>query len=201
MSNDKVISYPLEKEVFQTIAAFINNKVVVAYNSNFDIKMMEAMFERNKSTFKYMDEIDLLPIARVLTNDVRKSNNKLGTIANLYGFESANFHNAYVDVEAELHLFRCFIESANNFIEDSINIKKQVPSVTSIRYYEGYKGNNRIYINTPIGSYYYDIIRKGYDAKEGSHPLNDIDIDSLEKSMLNFAGVKSIDKLVKKYKQ
>ena len=66
------------------------------------------------------------------------------------------------------------------------------PDVTNLKYWKGYKGFARIYINTTDGSFYYDIRKKEWGYKEtddDNRTLSDFDMEHIRRDAFSKLGV------------
>lgn len=213
ISDDMVFDQPTETEMFVEIADFFgSNNVISGYNvAKFDNRFISAMFERNGATFSPLCTVDVLEMARDNIGANEVENFKLGTIAHVYGVdEGLTFHNSMDDVIATQKLLVAFLKQYRDtydedegFANGNIAIssdKKQVSSVHSIRFWEGYKGFSRLYVVTDIGEFYYDIRKHiwGVNAKNNPYTIDEVDMDSLCQCALKKSNAKDEIEFVQK---
>lgn len=101
-----------ENEVFPTICAFLgDNPIVCGQNTRFDLRFINAMFERNNRVFEFQMMLDTLEMAKDLVDAKEVPNRKLETLAKHFGVSHGlSFHNAMDDVIACSRLLRVFSE-------------------------------------------------------------------------------------------
>lgn len=174
-----------------------------AYNIRFDIGFVKAMFERHgyDASILNVPYLDVLEAARDFApSDIE--NKKLGTIASLYGVDNdISFHCAEDDVEATVRLFNCFlIEYENKAKEEAEALKeksrKKIPKIYSIRYWKGFRGKSRLYINASTGTFFFDIFNGTWGIKEEKDTT---DMEALITLSLAHAGCSDIASF-KRYK-
>ena len=195
ITDDMVFDKQTEKELFPEIADFFGiSNVISGYNvAKFDNRFIANMFKRNGSEFKPYCTVDVLEMARDIVDAKDTENFKLGTMASRYGVdEGLTFHNSMDDVIATKDLLVVFLqEYRDTYDEDEglLNVeptpeegKKQVTSVHSIRFWEGYKGFSRLYIGTNLGEFYYDIRKHLWSVNSKSNPytVDEVDMESLK---------------------
>lgn len=195
ITDEILANEPLEEVVFPDIEAFFgDNPFVIGHNVNFDIRMTKALYERQGKTFTYAGAIDTCQMARELLQKEVKSH-KLCDVAEYYGFaEGIEFHNASADVQATADIFECMLLD----VTGSKTLLMQ-PPVYSIGFFEGYRGHQRVYIQTSIGSIYYDSRDKVYGSKEVN--IEEVDMDFVEKQALAKKNAENISDLLKKVKE
>lgn len=195
ITDDMVFDKQTEKELFPEIAEFFGvSNVISGYNvAKFDNRFIANMFKRNGSEFKPYCTVDVLEMARDIVEAKDTENFKLGTMASRYGVdEGLTFHNSMDDVIATKDLLIVFLqEYRDTYDEDEglLNVepapeegKKQVTSVHSIRFWEGYRGFSRLYIGTNLGEFYYDIRKHIWfvNSKNNPYSIDEVDMESLK---------------------
>jgi len=192
ITNEKLSSCPMEEDVFPHIQRFFENSVVSAHNASFDVRFMNALYERNGATFAPSCTIDTLEMARDLVLHTETENYKLGTLAKVYGLdEGIQFHNALDDVTVTALLFQIFMKEYKEEAVNHYSCGNIKPALSSIGFWEGFQGFSRIYVHTDCGSLYYEIRRKTWGSKEID--INMIDMDHLEKIAFEAIGVSNIE--------
>lgn len=106
---------------------------------------------------------------------------KLSYIANLYGLDKDEedtaktiaFHSSINDVVVTGRLLNTFISEYKTQMEEELSkppVEKHRAQVYSIRYWAGYRGFSRVYVNAHLNgdvvSYYYDVRKKIWGGKE-----------------------------------
>ena len=191
ITDDMLIKEEYEEDVFPEIYEFFNDAQCVAgYNVAFDVRFITAMYERQGKTFDPDFIVDVLESARDLVSKKEVENHKLGTIAALYGVDDdLTFHNSMDDVIATSRLMMVFLTEYNNIKSSSV-LNKKVAKVYSLSYYKGYRGFSRIYVNTNLGSFYYDIRNKNWGVgPKNLHKVEEVDMEQLRKDAFKLANV------------
>lgn len=99
---------------------------IVAYNGAYDISLTRIEFERHGIPLDWDSLILLDPLVmdRHL-EPFRKGGRKLGRVAELYGYDLSNAHNATADVEATLHIIGGMLPKFINKIEEKFGAKPE----------------------------------------------------------------------------
>lgn len=209
ITNEFIANQPFEEDVIDEIFAFFGeNPNVAAYNSNFDVRFLYELYNRNGLILKnavfedgkikrLQNEIDVLKLARDLTDKNDTENFRLATIAKLYGFDDGvAFHSAIEDVKVTEKLLEVFVydyTTRHNEAQKEIKEKEHVKLRTvSLWDKYGYK-MERIYINN---EFYYSIYNKEWGAKKGID-IDEYDMEDLRKQVLEKYNVENEDDLVK----
>lgn len=183
---------PSEKEVFPEISAFFGDVYAVsAYNEPFDEGFMKALYGRNGSEFIPAAKCDVLEMSRDLVKKGKTENHKLGTIAHYYGVdEGLTFHNSMDDVIATVRLLKIFKGEYEEIFSGYQEVELVAPSkILSIRFWEGWRGYSRLYVNTDIGTFYFDIRSKVWGVKpDNPYTLDEVDMETLRTLSFKFAG-------------
>lgn len=99
---------------------------VVAYNGSYDATLTRVEFERHGIPLNWEDMILLDPIIMDRFLDpFRKGGRKLGRVAELYGYDLTNAHNATADVEATLHVLRGILPKFVKKVEEKFGKKPE----------------------------------------------------------------------------
>lgn len=185
ITNEMLRNEPNEGEIFCKIRSFFDNgPVLVAYNVDFDLEFLTQMYLRNDAILGERVTIDVLEMARDAL-DIKQYN--LESVANELGLTAdGNYHSAMTDVEIMISAFRLFW---NGYFtgEEKSEMSKQRPTVYRIRFWEGYKGFSRIYVETSAGAVYYDVRRKCWANKDAN--FNSLDLAYVEQKAWKLAGV------------
>lgn len=195
ITDEILANEPLEEVAFPAIEAFFGeNPYVLGHVVDFDIRMTKALYERQGKTFTYAGSIDTCQMARELLRKDIKSH-KLCDVAEYYGFaEGVEFHNANADVQATADIFECMLLDVTKSKTPLIQ-----PAIYSIGFFEGFRGHQRVYIQTSIGSIYYDSRDKIYGSKEVN--IEEVDMDFVEKKALAMKKVGDITELLKNVRE
>ena len=206
ITDDMVYDKPTEKELFPEIAEFFGEyNVISGYNvAKFDNRFIQNLYVRNGSEFKPLYTVDVLEMARDCVSDKDVENFKLGTMASHFGVdEGLTFHNSMDDVIATKELLIVFLcEYRSTYDEDEGLIseepipqegKKQVTSVHSVRFWEGYRGFSRLYIGTNLGEFFYDIRKHLWSVNTKSNPysVDEIDMETLKWCAFKYSNAKN----------
>lgn len=194
ITNEKLSEHPYEEEQFDEISNFFGyNPLVSGHNVGFDIGFMNELYKRNRKEFFYSDALDTLEMSRDILG-TQTPNHKLGTVANFYGLdEGVEFHSAIEDTKVTAQLLQIFhseYSSENSITKATNKIKARV---CKIQYWESFRGMKRIYVETDMGSVFYDIIKKTWGTKDA--PIEKINMDALESDVLRIVGVADLKAL------
>lgn len=197
VTNEKIKKYPTETEVFSKINDFFEEKsVLIGHNVPFDIKFLSAMYERQNSQLNIYDGalylcIDTCQMAReLLKRNVDVENHKLRTVASYYGADAGlTFHNSMDDVIACYRIFRAMYTGTKV-------AGKKCPDINGVDYVFGYKGHDRVYVQTNMGTIYYDTLDKCWESRE--FDVNFIDICDFVKKLYKMCDVENDFELCKK---
>lgn len=184
ITNEQLSAYPYEEDVFEDIKNFFGNPYAISgHNVDFDIRFLNALYERNNTEpITPVFIFDTLEFSRDLV--VGTENHKLGTIAHMYGLdEGVEFHSAIEDVQVTAKLFEIFVKTYFEDEGDSASTDKIKPNIERISYWVGYRGFSRIYVQTDYGSVYYDIRKKVWENKD-MYNFNEVDMQYLEDKCL-----------------
>lgn len=191
---DKTLaSAPIEQDAFQKIEKFLGvAPVVCGQNIAFDIRFIKALYGRNNSEFSPKISLDTLEMARDMELELK--DNKLGTLAAHYGVDyGLTFHNALDDVIACSRLLTVFKKEYEERAEAkkavaSLFTDKQKVTVKALRFWKGFRGHSRIYVQTNCGDFYYDIFKKVWGKGQNNcYELDMIDMESLKSDAFKFA--------------
>lgn len=200
ITNEFLADMDIEEDCFPVIYKFFEDvDCIGAYNIPFDMGFMKALYQRNGKEFVITNTFDVLVFARTLISKSECNSHKLSSIAEYLNVnEDIQFHNAIDDVEATCRVFRKLLDIANTEYMKMLKIDKIHATYINCAFWKGFKGNSRIYINTNIGSIYYDVRSKTYGGKDVE--LNSIYLSELLENVFISENVKDINELVAKYK-
>lgn len=161
ITNERLAGMPTEAQVFDDIQDFFENSVISGYNIDaFDVKFMENLYGRMGAVFSPMGTIDGIKIARDrLDKGVDVENHKLSSIAGFFGIDFTA-HSAIEDTRATAKVVQLLIKE---YIQNELDENKPKengtirPVIKSVKFWAGFKGFSRIYVNTSAGNIYYDI--------------------------------------------
>lgn len=174
---------------------FADVDVIAGYNVNFDVRMVDALYNDFGDSFPEIEALDVLEMARDIVPKSDVNNHKLGTIAAALGLDSdLAFHNAGDDVEATVRLLSYFWHEYQTQPEEEM--EKIVAKINSIGYWAGHQGESRIYVNTNIGSVYFDVKSKTWMPKSGTN-LSAFDMVALEYEALRQTGCADLTEFAK----
>lgn len=195
--------YEFEEDIVDDIYTFMSSSnVVCGHNIKaFDMKFVNNLFTRYGKEVKYSFILDTLDMARDICD--KKESKKLGDICEIYGLNTGfSFHNALDDVRANARVLKFFIEKYKELDaqNDALDItSKKIPVPYLLTYWQGYRGEKRVYINTNLGGFYYDILRKVWEtnSKSNEYEITVFDMDFLRKATLELAKVNDEIELAK----
>ncbi len=186
ITDDFLSDHMPEKYVFPKILAFFgNNPIVMGHNVGFDNRFLEAAYKREGQTISFAAEddphlmciIDTCQMARELLHKPTEiANHKLNTVAAFYGADAGlTFHEAGDDVTACYRIFKAMF----NLSDKAIPMPEV--EITSVGFFLGYRGHNRIYVHTNLGCIFYDGMDKVWDSKEVD--IQTVNVDSIRRQM------------------
>ncbi len=191
-----------EEKVFPKILVFFgNNPIVMGHNVSFDNRFLTAAYNRGGQTISFAAEddpclmciIDTCQMARELLHKPTDiADHKLKTVAEYYGADAGlTFHEAGDDVTACYRIFKAMLDLDGK--ADEIPMPDAV--ITSVGFFLGYRGHNRIYVHTDLGCIFYDGMDKVWDSKEVD--IQTINVDSIRGQMYEYYHVSDDDTLFK----
>lgn len=187
-----------ENEVFPKIALFLGNgPVSCGHNAAFDVRFIKALYGRNGCEFEPPIVLDTLEMARDLSGG-KAGSNKLGALADYYGVSAGlTFHNSMDDVIACSRLLNVFYKEYKEKEEEMIESvteecgipnNKTRAKVYKLSFWQGYRGNSRIYVFTSLGDFFYDIRKKAWDkGKNNVYDIDNVDMEQLKADSLKLA--------------
>lgn len=188
ITNEFLADKSLEAEVYEKICQFFNGASIVGgQNVGFDIRFINAMLARYGVMPMQQKTIDTLYMGRELIAPGTIENYKLETMAQLYGLnEGVSFHNALEDVTCTKKLAEIFVtEYLDNELKEEGN--KIPATIKSVAFWPGFRGFSRIYVDTDLGSVYYDVRKHGWFPKDLE--MEKVQMDKLEQDAWTLAGV------------
>lgn len=200
ITNEFLADKPDAATVFPSICAFMGEMPVVgAYNSGFDVRMLRSLYTRCGEALDISLEIDLLKMVRDVFCEVRDMpNHKLGTIANAYGVDQGiEFHSAMDDVIVSIRVLNSMIKDMK---ENGCDEQQKKLKVYKINYYEGYRGNSRVYIVTSGGVLYYAFKDDKWAANDPEMDLGKFDMNDVERQVFELGECSDYKELFKKCK-
>lgn len=203
ISNETVNGCPTIEEFFPTLLEFFGNTPnVVGYNSSFDVRFMNANYERiSGERFVPNEHLDVYEYVKDVVETVSKKENaaagiaqgrpenrKLSTIASYYGMD-ANFHNALDDINATLFLLNKIKDDYEHPYEPAAGELTDL-IVLSASYWQGPKKSlRRVYVKTDKGQIFYDLYSGEWKEKD-QVGLASCNLAKLEKDVID-AGIYS----------
>ncbi len=196
--NDEILSiYPNEMSEVQRIKEFLlKGDVFAAYNSPFDMRMLEQMSERTKCLLPQRPVLDVLELVRdQFVNNTELENHKLQTITE-YLFPDLNFqfHSAIQDVKATEKIMSKLIPI---YLNDKSNSEEKLKAYLEWASYNEnprQKSQKRIKLKLTVGEYgdiFWDVVKKCWSCKSTTKAkklFSTLDIANLEQQLLNKYG-------------
>lgn len=190
ITNELLRDKPTEDEIFMEVQDFFEDDIVAGYNiGTFDVKFMQEYYGRQGALYSPIGIVDCITMARnLLTKDVDVENYKLKTVGDYYGLQF-NAHSALEDARTTGKLLQIFLKEYLQSEKPatpvpSISLR---PHIIDIRFWEGFRGFSRIYVQTDCGSVYYDIRNNLWGGKDID--INTIDMAWLESEAYRITGV------------
>ena len=202
ITNDFLEDKPSEDVVFPKIREFFgNNPVISGYNINFDIRMVDALYQRHLASFDYTQGLDVMLYAKDLVSkqDLMEATGtdsfKQEMVATVYGLnEGVAFHLAIEDARVTLKLLFTFI---NEYLMEE-NVDRRKARVKRVLYNKGFQHDRTgVYAMTDICPVFFSFkYKQWYPTKKDNLPLFEtIDLDSLENDVLRMTNCKDLTEL------
>jgi DNA polymerase III epsilon subunit family exonuclease len=185
--------YEFEDDIVDDIYNFMSSvNVVCGHNiKGFDMKFINNLFARYGKSVNYEFVLDTLDMARDICE--KKESKKLGDIANAYGLNTGfSFHNALDDVKANGRVLKFFIEKYKELEAqqtETLTLPKKVPVPYQLSYWKGFRGNSRVYVETNLGGFYYDIYHKAWEVnnRNNEYSVEIFDMNALRDACFKLA--------------
>lgn len=195
IKNEDVENARPEREVLEDFLIDTQNCAYFAYNSNFDANMITKSMQ-NYGISVEMTHFDVLKLARDVLANEKIENHKLKTVSDFLGVtpEGENFHNALFDVQSTIEVFKALVKRTKTMKIANGNSR---PKVFSIRPWE-IGLNKRLYIQTAMGSVWFDKIKQTWGTKDA--PIDELDmgyIENMALKMANDAGFETLQRVNK----
>ena len=179
----------IEKPVFEDTIGYIDdflagNPIIIGWNISFDIGMLAAEYQRCGKEMPKHTAVDALSIARNVIDKKDVPSYKLQDVAAYYGLTDYHFHNSFDDVSATAVIFDILVKEVSD--RGFVSCGTKQPNVYSVNFWEGYKGFSRIYVQTDVGSVYYDIRRDCWIPKDAD--ISTIDMTFVEQNAWKLTG-------------
>ena len=182
---------PVEEDAFVDIFHFFGEhpQILSGYKSPFDIRFLSEMYKRQEKNLMPQAELDVYKMAR---DKVRMAENyKLETIAGIYGMKGDDFHTASVDTDYTAKLLGIFIQDYQKELtvstDEQTAPEKSRPEILSMELFAPSSTVRRIYVNTSLGTVFYNIPKKCWQAKNAN--MSNIDMTYIEQEAWKNAGV------------
>ena len=198
ITDELLFDKPIEDVQFPVIESFLKDvDVAVGYNVAFDMRFINAMYERHEKTTNFIMVLDVLEMARDLVDKKDAPSHKLQAIAELYGVDDGlQFHNSLDDVRATAALMQVFYyeylerEKTRN---ELLAGPKKVARVFSVNYWAGYrKEQSRIYVATSLGTFYYNCFGKTWAGKpDNKYSIDEVDMEKIRQDAWKLVGATS----------
>ena len=144
ITDEFISDKPTEAQVFDKIFEWMNDAIVCGHNVSFDNRFIADMFERHGEEFNPAQVLDTLQAARDLVDAKSVPDNKLATIAKLYGCdEGMTFHTAKDDVHVCGKLLQVFLDE---YREKSIMISRKQRRKCSLRLNQGNRNSRKSFL-------------------------------------------------------
>lgn len=196
LTNEFLADKPSEEEMFPLISGFFGeNPTICAYNSSFDVRQMKAMYARQGKTFEPSLEIDFYKMAKDAFCCEKMQDMKLATVARAYGVEEGiEFHSAFDDVRV---LVRVINALTDDLRRNSDSEGDSPAKVAGLYFSEGYRGNERLYVNTSVGRVRYLFKEDKWESCEDGLDLRKIRMDMVERQVFAMTGAEDYKSLKK----
>lgn len=201
--DDFFVDKPVEKDAFPEIYSFLKGKKIVAgYNNNaFDNAFLTALYQRYNVPISFSFDLESFAEAKKTMKNHKLSldvfwlvkeyvagveNHKLMTVASHFGLDKGiDFHKASSDVLATVRIANVLIPDVQN--SDGRFTGTLRPKIVSVSFYEGFKGCNRVYVNTTAGTVFYELRDDSWQGKDVD--VFTLDMPHIVGSLLNYFGI------------
>lgn len=193
ITNEYLYDKPYERDVFDKIQKFFGPcPILVGYNVNFDIGMLNALYKRQKANLNINGVLDVLEMIRDCVKPDESADKKLSTMAHEFGVDAGlSFHNALDDTEATNRLLLCCHQIYKDKNLPNTNTKTQM-RIYGYNYWKGYsKKQAGIWVYTDCGKLYFNTYDKWWKSSEID--LNRVNVDQLEDWIIGDLGVSRSD--------
>lgn len=201
ITNEFLENKMTEEMLIQEIADFFGTQpLVLGYNVDFDVAMLQAMYNRNGMVFSLWASLDVLEMTRDLIYGKDVESYKLGEIVQMLGIDGGlTFHRAIDDVKATFRLLEyCRQEYRANPVLSKA--EREHLYVNRIYYWKGFnKKQSGVYVETNFGRIYYSTFLKAWQSS--AVDLGKMDIDTMEVEVirtLGLSGNKELGKMTEK---
>jgi DNA polymerase-3 subunit epsilon len=110
ISQSQVANKPTFKEIWNDISPFISGEVLVAHNSNYDVKVIKNEIKRYGLFCKPFKSVCTCKNAKKFINKENIDNYKLDTVCNYLGIKMGTHHDARDDTDACRLIFNKLIK-------------------------------------------------------------------------------------------
>lgn len=202
ISNQELLDKPKEEDVFDEIYSFFGEApVLAAYNTPFDVGMMQAMYRRYGKSFYPVLMADILEMVRDHVPVGEVDNFKQETIATLYGVnEGIRFHRASDDIMATARLLKTMRQEYIQHPEVNGTVK---PWLRGCWYFKGYNRKQAaVYVSTPdSGNLIYSQYQRGWYWKNNNgkakNPGEYFNMEAIQAEVIQRLNLVSVDDLQK----
>ena len=195
ISNEFLSDKPSGSQVFHKIVDFFGqNPLVIGYNTEFDVAMLKAMYERNGKAFCPYAALDVLEMTRDIIYGKEIESYHLEDIVKKLGIDKGiTFHRAIDDVKATYRLLQ-FCDQEYREIPLVKKTDREHLYINRIYFWKGYnKKQSGVYVETNVGRIYFSTYQKAWFST--AVDLSHTDIDQLEKEVLWKTGIPGISEL------
>lgn len=193
-----------EQEAVQRIQNFFGDHKInlTGWNVSFDCKFLTSLYARQLLEFEPNLVVDAMQIAKQRIPKTEIKNYKLVTVAeNFHLDDGVSFHDSMEDTHVTFLIFNILSQELLEEKEDSEPLQLIKPIVYKMEswshFYSQTSMIKRIYLDTSVGSIFYDQYKDEFGAKSKELDLDMVDSNYLMEFMLCFThttriGVNSI---------
>ncbi len=119
-TSERIETLQSEKKAVKQLVEFLdknskhNDKILCGYNSQFDVKFLYNLCERNDINFwDYFTfkDVDVYALVKILNIKGKDGSQKLTSICDLMGVDLANAHDALADIKATRKLYKVLVKT------------------------------------------------------------------------------------------
>ena len=191
---------PTEEEAFPRIKAFFADcDVLYAYNTPFDLGIMEALYLRNGETFKPELWFDVMVMNIDLFTMYKQQSRKLGEVAKTLGVVDGTeeFHNALDDIRVTV---KCCDAMAPMY--DALPALADTSKFRTPRIYRHWVWQNpntykmiRVYFLTDCGKIYFEKLDRSFGT-DGKYSIDELNMEGFIKNVLQYFKIERLEDLV-----
>lgn len=189
-----------EAESFPIIKKFFDDEdVFIAYNTPFDMGMMEAMYIRNGEKFNPPAHFDVMAMAIDVISMYKLQSKKLGDVAKYLNVTTGDevFHDSLEDIKVTVKVFEA-LEPQFIALPAPIDTSKfRTPRIKSHWVWQNPKTYKmiRIYFQTDCGKLFMEKLDRSFGT-DGSYSIDELNMEGFLQNVLAYFKVELLEDIV-----